>query len=97
MTAKPIDLENHTTSGTAADWESEDSAQMEELYPGSHRAITMQFPGRGFCTHTSAPRWPAADALLYAVLETYARSRADMGQVSTSRTVFSYREPAKIG
>ena len=57
----------------------------------------MQFPGRGFYTHTSAPRWPPADALLYGVLETYARSRADMGQVSTSRTVFSYREPAKIG
>ena len=57
----------------------------------------MQFPGRGFCTHTSAPRWPLADALLYGVLETYARSRADLGQILTSRTVFSYREPAKIG
>ena len=60
-------------------------------------AITMQFPGRGFYTHTSAPRWPPADALLYGVLETYARSRADLGQILTSRTVFSYREPAKIG
>jgi|EP01046_Picozoa_sp_COSAG06_P065663 hypothetical protein len=64
---------------------------------GRGRAITMQFPGRGFYTHTSAPRWPPADALLYDVLETCARSRADLGQILTSRTVFSYREPAKIG
>ena len=57
----------------------------------------MQFWGRGFYTHTSAPRWPPADALLYDMLETYARSRADLGQILTSRAVFSYREPAKIG
>ena len=35
--------------------------------------------------------------LLHDVLETCARSRADLGQVLASRTVFSYREPAEIG
>ena len=57
-------------------------------------AITMQFPGREFYTSTT---WPPADALLYGVLGTCARLRAGLGQVLTSRTVFSYREPAKIG
>ena len=51
----------------------------------------MQFPGREFCTCTPAY------VLLYGVLETCARSCADLGQILTSRTVFAHREPAKIG
>jgi hypothetical protein len=60
---------------------------------GHHNAIL----GSGVLHTHLRTCWPPADALLYGVLETCARPRADLRQVLTSRTVFSYREPAKIG
>jgi hypothetical protein len=42
-------------------------------------------------------RWGPADALLHGVQETCARSRAGLGQILAPRTVFSHREPFKIG
>ena len=42
-------------------------------------------------------RWAPTDALLHGVLETCARSRAGLGQILAPRTVFSHREPSKIG
>jgi hypothetical protein len=55
-------------------------------------------PGSGVLhTHLRRTCRPRADALLHGVLETCARSRADLGQVLASRTVFSYREPAETG
>ena len=42
-------------------------------------------------------RWGPTDALLHGVQETCARSRAGLGQILAPRTVFSHREPSKIG
>jgi hypothetical protein len=60
---------------------------------GHHNAIL----GSGVLHTHLRTCWPPADALLYGVLETCARPRADLRQVLSSRTVFSSREPAKIG
>ena len=65
--------------------------------PRGGRAITMQFLGRRSYIHACGRRWGSADALLYGVLETCARSRANLRQILTSWSVFSYRPPAKIG
>ena len=55
----------------------------------------MQFLGRRSYIHACERRWGSADALLYGVLETCARSRANLRQILTSWSVFSYRAPAK--
>ena len=60
-------------------------------------ATTMQFLGRRSYILACGRRWGSADALLYGVLETCARSRANLRQILTSWSVFSYRGPAKIG
>jgi hypothetical protein len=57
----------------------------------------MKFLGRGSYIHACGRRWGSADALLYGVLETCARSRTNLRQILTSWSVFSYRAPAKIG
>ena len=54
-------------------------------------------PGSGVLHTHLRRRWAPTDALLHGVLETCARSRAGLGQILAPRTVFSHREPSKIG
>ena len=61
-----------------------------QVAQGHHNAIP-----RSAVLHACGRRWGSADALLYGVLETCARPRADLRQISTSWSVFSYRGPAK--
>jgi hypothetical protein len=53
--------------------------------------------GVGSSAHTPPAEMDPHRRLLHGVLETCARSRAGLGQILAPRTVFSHREPSKIG